>query len=204
MIYKIGNYQATSKKKIQEKAKEILYQGSLNSKLEGINFEFMISYFQTFHIDWYLKKGKGVESILRIKEPKYGKYRAYKIERKDGTSTDISYIINNIQKKNYYREFKQAMRELVEPQIIEFRNNTFKNINNLTCPINKEIIFKYNSHVHHDNPSFDELIKSFIKKFDIRLSPDLFPKDLDNQIRYDINDDIIKNRFFYFIKKTQT
>ena len=72
MKYQIGNIKANSKSVIQKKAKEILYKGELNSILEGADFEFMIDFFSQFHIEWNVKKGIGLKSIRRVKEPNYG------------------------------------------------------------------------------------------------------------------------------------
>lgn len=201
MKYKIGNFKANTKTEIQLKAKDILYQGNLNSTVIGDDLDFMIKYFEEFHIDWKLKKGTGLKNIKRVKEPNYGKYRGYRIERVDNSSTDISYIISNIQRKNYKREFNQAMRKVIKSQIIEFRNSAFQNNDILICPITQQSINTSNSHVDHINPTFDELLKSFITKYNIKLTSQLFPKEQDNQTEYDITDNEMKSNFFKFHKR---
>lgn len=198
MKYSIGNIEANSKSVIQNKAKEILYTGELFSKLEGEDFEFMKDFSAQFHVEWEIKKGVGLKSINRVKEPNYGKFRAFWIERIDGTSTDISYIINNIQKKNWDREFRLALRKVIEPQIIEYRQIAFENSDILNCPITNQTINKVNSHVDHFSPTFEEIVNEFIAKYEIKLSSELFPIEEDNQVEYDIMDKEMKNKFYQF------
>lgn len=198
MKYRVGGFESNSKLSIQKIANRILYEGDLNSVIEGKDLEFMIDYFSQFHIHWKEKRGVGIKAIKRVKEPLYGKHRAFIIERTDNTSTDISYWINKIQKKNYEQEFRQAMREVIKPQIMEYKRTAFETSSILICPLTKSPIHIANSHVDHYEPTFDELIKEFIMKFRIRLTPDLFPADQDNQIIYDINDESIKINFYSF------
>lgn len=185
MKYRIGNIELNTKSEIQKKAKEILYKGELNSNLEGDDLIFMTDFFSQFHHDWEVKKGVGLKAIKRVKEPVYGKYNGFRIERIDKTTTEISYIIGNIQKKNYEREFNQALREVIEPQIIEFRKLAFKDSNIIHCQISGQTINIINSHVDHESPTFKELVKEFISKYEIELTPNLFPKEQQsNKIRY--------------------
>ena len=201
MIYTIDDITFDSKKAAQQKAKEILYNGNLNSELLGCDFQFMKCYFELFHVDWDLKKGVGVRAITRIIEPNYKKYRAFNIIRTDNSSTDISYIINKIQKKNYFKEFQLAMRELIIPQINDFRKQAFSHCTYIVCPETAEKVTYQNSHVDHVNPKFNQLVISFIKKYNIKITPELFPKEEDNQTIYRILDDDISNKFIQFHKQ---
>ncbi len=201
MKYEIYDKKFESKKEAQSFANEILYKNEINSTLNEEESNFMYNYFECFHLDWDTKLGVGIKRILRIKEPNYGKHRAFLIERIDGTKTDISYIINNIQKKNYNREFRQALRKCVEPQIIEFKNNVFKEKKEIICPITGQLITFENCHIDHENPTFDDLVINFISKYDIKIHPELFPKEADLQTTYDITDLSIKKEFYDFHKK---
>lgn len=195
MAYNLGNKTFKYKSHAESHARSILYSGQVESDLFGDDFDYMMDYFEEFHCEWVLKKGKGIKSIRRSKEPIYGKYRAFWIYRIDDTDTDISYLLKNIQRKDYYREFSQAMRKVVQPQIDHFRNKCFAQKKVWVCPLTGKDITRGNCHVDHVHPSFKELIDSFIKEYDIKLEPKLFPVEKDGQVLYDINDQGIKNNF---------
>lgn len=201
MKYKIIDFESNSKKGIEGKAREILKKNKPNTILESEDYEFMIEYFSKFHCEWKQKRGKGILAIRRIINPNFGKNMAFRIERIDGSSTDISFIINNIEKKNYNREFRQAMRKVIDPQIVKFKSEKFKETDIVLCPLTNQSVTKIGCHVDHYNPSFDKLIKTFISQNNIELKEELFPKGKDNQIEYDINDEKMKEQFYYFHKQ---
>lgn len=201
MKYKIRDFETNSKKGIEGKAREILKKDKPNTILEGEDYEFMIEYFSKFHCEWEQKKGKEIRAIRRIINPKFGRNMAFWIERNDGSSTDISFIISNIEKKNYDREFRQAMRKVIDPQIVQFKDEAFKETDIILCPLTNQTVSKIGCHVDHFNPSFDKLIKTFISQNSIELKEELFPKGRDNQIEYDINDDEMKKQFYDFHKQ---
>ncbi len=145
--------------------------------------------------------GSGVKSIKRVLCPKYKKNRAFNLFRLDNSSTDISYVISRIHKRKYYQEFKLAMRELIKPQIDSFRKQEYAKCSSITCPINGSKVTYQDSHVDHFDPNFNELIELFIKEYNIRLTPELFPEDEDNQVNYKILDDDISNKFTLFHKQ---
>ena len=64
--------------------------------------------------------------------------------------------------------------------------------------LTNQTVSKLGCHVDHSNPRFEELIQSFIQINDIVLTPDLFPKEQDNQYEYDINDEGLKLKFYTF------
>lgn len=199
MIYRVGKVESSSKDGIQKRAKEILYEGQINSILEDDDFKFMKEYFSQFHNEWKQKEGVGLKLIRRVVAPSYNRSnRAFWIERVDGTDTDISYIIPNIQKKNYNREFRLALRTAVDPQIIKFKNAEFENRTTLICPIKEITIDRTNCHVDHFSPTFEELVVEFIKAYKIVITPDLFPKQEDNQFSYIILDENINTNFYQF------
>src|SRR5690554_2016543 len=159
--YEIYNISFTSKKSVEAKAREILYKDSVNTYLEKEDFNFMMAYFEYFHIDWEQKKGQsGIKYIIR-KNDNWRK-PCFWVKRYDGSETDISFKISSIENKKLYREFSAAMREAVKDQIRDFKKNSFLNNEILICPINNIEITISQCHVDHHNPSFDDLVKQFI------------------------------------------
>src|SRR5699024_319340 len=175
MKYIIGENGYSSKSKVENKAREILNKDVDYSILSKEDLLFMIKYFARFHIQWEEKKGCGIKNIRRVRDFTYRRNRHFSIERTDGSSTDISFTINNIQKKNYNREFRQAMREVVHDQIQAFKMQAFNDSKILICPLLNIPIAKETCHIDHYEPTFKELIKNFIKENQLVLTEDLFP-----------------------------
>lgn len=198
--YNIAGRKFDSKKSCQDFAKSILYSDTIGSVLSGGDLDYMLAFFQQFHSEWILKKAGGIKYIRRVKEPLYGKHRAFWIERLDGTETDISYIIHKIERRNYYNEFCQAMREVIKPQIDHFRIHFFKRnaLGLVKCPISGKVLSIDDCHVDHYNPTFKELIDQFLLEFNVKITPDLFPNEEDCQMYYDIKDEDLKFEFYVY------
>jgi Protein of unknown function (DUF3223) len=200
MKHIINNISFKTDKELQEYAKVILYQDEVNSCLINENLEFMMAYFSYLHSEWVQKEGCGIANIRRIKDNVYGKYRAFKIERTDNSSTDISYIIANIKIKNIEKDFKQALRWIIEPQIVTFKKATFSKKSELRCPISNDIIKFNNCHADHFNPTFDEIILNFMNIYEISDLSKIVAPSRDNQIKAELIDDIVAQRFFDYHK----
>lgn len=101
MIQKVtvNNIEFNSKTKVQEYAKTILNKYTSNEILSQEDSEFMIAYFEQFHYEWKRKNGAGIENVF-IKKSEW-ENNEFWILRKDGTTTDISYIIRKIAKPDY-------------------------------------------------------------------------------------------------------
>jgi len=199
--YKINNIGFKTEKSVQEYAKNILYFGTVNSVLSKEEFNFMYSYFESIHHEWKLKLGKGIKSIHRVLDKVYGKYRSFEIERLDGSRTDISYIIQNIKAPNLKNDFNKALRYIVMPQILEFKKNKFNESKIHICPFTNEEITFSNCHVDHFNPSFDELVNSFITENEINNLSNILEPSKDNQTISEIsNKEIAKLFFDYHLK----
>jgi len=195
--YDIYNISFTSKKSAEAKAREILYKDIIDTCLDKEDFNFMMAYFEYFHIDWEQKKGQsGIKNITRKKDD----YRkpCYWIKRYDNSETDISFIISSIEKKNFYREFSAAMREAVKDQIGDFKKKSFLNNEILICPINNIEVTIIECHVDHHNPSFDDLVKRFIDDNKVKLTKELFPPSEDGIMHYMITDNNLTKSFYDF------
>jgi Protein of unknown function (DUF3223) len=200
MKYSINGISFKTDKELQEFAKGILYRGSVNSCLEGEDLEFMLDYFRSIHVEWSQKEGVGVAYIRRITDVVYGKYRAFQIERTDSSVTDISYILSNIKIKKLEKEFKEALRWIIEPQILDFKKESFAESQFLRCPISNDLLFFEECHADHFNPTFDEIVSNFIKLHGISDFSTVVAPGRDNQTRAELSDDIISQSFFDFHK----
>lgn len=198
--YQINGITFSTKGKLEEYAKGILYSGNINDPLIGDDFLFMFDYFKTLHVEFDLKEGCGIKEIVKIVEPMYGKYRGFKIIRLDETETDISYKISNISKKSLLRDLKEALRQVVEPQVHEFKLRALSGDPETKCPFTGEKLSYGYSHVDHDSPTFHELVKEFCmrKSIDESVIPSIISEPSDNQLVSEITDDSIRMEFWDF------
>ena len=198
--YIVLDKEFTSQKKAEESARDILYSDSINTILKENEKEYMLAYFEKFHHEWEFKKGVGIKNICRVQEPIYGKVRAFAIKRIDGSETDISFIISSITGKNLKQKNSSAFRNVIEPQIIEFKSDTFSNKIFVTCPDTGKNLDLKNSHVDHVDPTFDEILKEFAILNNIDLEVNLLVESTDNQTKCELKDTEIANKFFVFHK----
>jgi len=201
MKYLINKKPFNTQKEVQDYAKEILYKDDVDSFLNESDFDFMLSYFNIFHINGK-SKTNNLQKIKRIKEPLAGKFRAFWLYRFDGTSTDISYLISKIKKDDKFSDFKAACRNIILPQIQEFKLQSFNKSKEIICPISNDILTFYNCHIDHDIPKFKDIINTFVKDNNINDFESLIQKDKDGQLIPIINNEKIKDAFFNFHKKT--
>lgn len=195
-MYQLGIAKVKTKKQAQEFAKQILYRGELGSTLAGKEMDFMLDFFKTFHHEWAQKKGLGVAEIRRQKEPNYGKYRAFFIERIDGSKTDISYTISNIQKDNAGKDFRSALRQIIKPQIAQFRHRAFSDASTLVCPVTREEVTAIDCHIDHMEPTFEKLVQVFIKHHNLVNLKALIKPHQDNQTVAELSDPEMGELFY--------
>ena len=184
-----------TKKKAQELAKKILYSNEIDTPLKDDNLNYMMDYFNKYHLDWRQKVGVGILAIYTIIEPRYKRFRAFKIVRIDSSETDISYIISNINKRNYKRDFKTALRNAISSQISGFRQEQFKDKQFLICPLSGEMVKFEDSHVDHESPTFNEIAESFIERYDITDFKDYLVPHGDNHITEELAFTEMRNDF---------
>tara|TARA_R110000851_G_scaffold264708_1_gene417318 strand:+ start:38 stop:712 length:675 start_codon:yes stop_codon:yes gene_type:complete len=201
MKYIINNIGFKTQKSVQEYAKKILYKNSLDTSLEHDDLMFMLDYFKTFHCEWSQKLGEGIKDIKRTKEVMFGKHRAFWIYREDGTDTDISYVISRIKKRIILREFKEACRELIRPQINEFRKNAFFGKNEIECPLSGEMVTRINCHIDHSSPTFEEIIQMYLKEYPVKKMDKVISTPKDNQLTPVLIEKDISDKFYLFHKK---
>lgn len=198
MKYKINNIGFRTQKQVQDYAKGILYKDSIGSYLRGDDLDFMLAFFEEFHVTWLDKVGPGIKAIQRVKEPNYGIHRAFWLHRVDGTSTDISYQISWIKKKDYEREFKNALRWVIKPQIDDFKQSSFDGVDHLRCPLTGQIVTFQNCHIDHYSPQFDEIVAEFVKKMGISNFEPQMADSRDGQTKCELANPHVANLFFEF------
>jgi len=199
--YTINGIGFTNNKSVEQHAREILYNHAVNSHLQGDDETFMREYFRNFHIEWVQKVGTGIQFIRRIAEPNYGKHRGFEIIREDGSSTDISFIISKISKRDFLQDFKAALRIVIEPQVFQFKKVFFDNPQILKhCELTGETITFGACHVDHYTPTFGQLAQDFIefKCFKALDFERLVAPPADNQTFYKLIDDDVANEFYNF------
>lgn len=185
-------------KSVQEYARSILYSHSVNSVLNETDFDFMYNYFKEIHHEWENKLGAGIKAIHRKLDKVTGKYRTFEIERVDGSMTDISYIVANIKKPNYYNDFKKALRFVIMPQILEFKKNKFNESPVIICPISKTDTTFNDCHIDHFNPTFDDIVKCFINEYKIIDLKAVLAPNRDNQTICEISDKLVSDNFYKY------
>lgn len=133
-----------NKTQLKNKCKEILYKYPLNTNINKEDFNFLITLLQN-HKNKELKIGKGILAIYIDKN--IWNNRCFNILRIDNTTTDFSFL-ECISTTNKEKEINIACRWAIQNDIIKFKNNS-------------KLI------AHHDNISFNEIFKNWIKDKDI-------------------------------------
>jgi|688.fasta_scaffold582027_2 hypothetical protein len=198
--YLIDNIPFKTDKDAQNYARCILYTNSPNTVLNEQELKFMASYFQAIHHDWTNKVGVGILNIRRVMDSVYGKHRAFQIERVDGSLTDISYIIANIKAPKVDQTFKQALRWVIEPQIIEYKRAVFSRCPVINCPVSGEALMMGYCHADHYDPTFEEIVKDFVSTYEIYDYSKVVATSRDNQTKAELKDESIAKLFYEYHK----
>lgn len=199
-MYQLGTTNVGTKKQCQDFAKAILNRGKVGEVLEGKSLDFMLAFFKTFHHEWKQKQGLGVAEIRREINPNNSRYRAFVIERIDGSSTDISYTISNIEKDNAPKDFRNALRQIIKPQIDNFRNRAFSDADTLICPLTSELVTAATCHIDHMEPTFEKLVQAYIRCHDLTDLRSLIKPHRDNQTHAELKDPALAEDFYYYHK----
>ena len=201
MKYIVNKIPFKTQKQVQDYAKEIMYRNDVGECLKGDDFDFMLDYFAVFHHEWDIKKGSGVECIEVIIDALYSKYRAFWIHRTDGSDTDISYNISKIKKRNYKTDLRSALRNVIHPQIKEFKQKSFEDSTYLICPYTNELMTKYDCHIDHYKPTFEEIINQFLIDKGIKDVSKLIAPSKDNQMEVELTDYALADEFYEYHKR---
>jgi hypothetical protein len=185
-----------SEKEAEQVARDILYSDNVGSYVSEKNQTFLLSYFKTFHWEWNQKNGCGIAKVKRISPDGFNN-RCFEILRVDGTKTDISFIVSRIKSDNSVSDVNDAFRFIVSPQILEFKEQAFKNISTLICPVLGIYVTRNDCHIDHSEPSFETIVSRF-KQIHRLNESEIVANTRDNQMRCEINSKEIRDLFFRY------
>ncbi|KKN26585.1 hypothetical protein LCGC14_0873230 [marine sediment metagenome] len=161
-----------NKSSLTELIKRILHS---DDPLSPEQKNILLSLFK-YHPNYEKKKDVGISDVVRRKNRKYGQTEFW-IIRTDNSETDISYkkciecLANpdcrETLAKNYFR---QACRTAVSEQIDEYRKDHVKEFwddDFVPDEYSGEMIPISETIVHHEDPSFEEIIQKFIIKYNL-------------------------------------
>lgn len=128
------------------------------------------------------KIGVGVKRFYRAKSPIHPT-SCFHIERYDGTTTDFSYpscISGNT--ASLSQQFYEACRFAVSQDLIKQKERLFKDSGGtMICEKTGANITINEADYRHTSPRFREIVRDFIKQYNITISPDLVTHSRDMQ-----------------------
>jgi len=184
----IINNQEITKVKVKTIIQEILNSNQIGEWLSKQDTEILHDLL-TYHEEYEKKKGKGIKGFkIQIN---YYKQRGFILYRTDGSSTDFSYL-KCLQPPTLNSKIKTACRTAITQDILNFKDEAFKNSPTLLCPLSKEVLTFNSCHVDHSNPTFIEIFDEWIK--DKKISEKDINQTEDNSVTtYFINTDLEKS-----------
>jgi hypothetical protein len=154
----IGDTAYPTKKAAGDAVRQILYAYPIGATLSDDHAQFIADVLE-LHAERDQKIGVGIVSFQV--EQNEGS-RGFWLTRTDGTRTDFSFL-SCLTPRTPEADARAAFRSEVRDQIAKFRADAFAGTILMACPITGELIRQASSaHVDHFNPTFDELLKSFI------------------------------------------
>jgi hypothetical protein len=157
----------TTKKALTERLRGILNAHADNQTVSPLSqdFEVLMALFR-HHPQREAKYGVGVESVLIRREPQFGT-RGFWLRRNDGSVVDISYLAC-MNGDTPELDAKAAFRWAVKGQVLDARAAACV-AGKFTCPVTGELTQMDEAEVHHSGPSFDEILKDFLRVEGLRL-----------------------------------
>ena len=127
------------------------------------------------------KIGTGVASFSVQTDPIFGKTRHFVVHRKDGSSTDFSFI-SCIEGSSVRRDTLSALREAVSDQITGFKNDAFAGKTEVLCSVRHLPTDFRDAHVDHIPPrTFSALLTGWLRCEGIDLDKVEVTPPMDNQ-----------------------
>lgn len=166
--YIINNIGFETKKDIIKHIQSILYKYDVGNIINKGDLAFLYDLLQRHHRPDD-KIGCGVKA-MRVMTTKFNT-NGFEIIRKDNTVADFSFM-KCVNKKSELHDIKDACRNAVSEDIIQFKQEQFKKNANekkeIICPLTGGFITWDNSHVDHVPPNtFDNIFKKWLKEQDI-------------------------------------
>lgn len=131
--------------------------------------------------------------------------RGFWIVRKDGTSTDFSYIkAIEGRPKSDVEEFKDACFNAISSDLIDMKRKQFDSIadvnGRIPCDITSELISFDEAEIRHANPRFEEIVRKFrkLKHWEDNIPPGTLTPPDDAQTTTHFTDNAIGLEFLKF------
>lgn len=179
----------TQKKEI---CRRILY--STDCLVDEESSRFLVEQVFPGHPEWDEKMGIGIDH-LEVRPDGYGG-RCFFIVRRDGSFTDISFIMS-ISPPKKRTDVIRACRAVIKPIILQMRDSIKLPF---VCPITGEIVTdKHNVHIDHYDLTFREVFDAWIIDKDIdELYRRTLKSNTDNSTSTCFDDDVLCKDFLEF------
>lgn len=195
----VGNLAFPTKKAAKDFVREIISRHDESHSLEGDDFSFVADLL-SIHPESEQKIGCGISRIFVGLDAQYQKNKCFYLERKDGSSTDFSWLAC-IDGRNIRRETFDAFRNAITYQIDRFKIEQLQA--GLVCPYTNENLHNGNSHVDHESPlTFYALVSNFIEIESIHISNVRISEPEDNQFTASLVDEQFIARWQQYHQRT--
>ena len=152
------------------------------------------------HPDANEKIGIGVKKFFIDQSPDHPT-SCFHLERKDGSTTDFSYLVCILNTKPTLEQyFYRACRQSVSEILTEKKNSLFDQ-GNVRCSKTNELVTKEDSEYRHTNPKFCEIVRDFKKELNRPIDNSMFYEDADLQYSTRFSEKEVESQFVEFHKK---
>lgn len=200
-LIRLGGQVFKTKTSLQEYIRGIVAKYKDEQQLDMFDTAFVLALLEQ-HPQADTKIGAGVERIIVRRNPVYRRNRGFHLFRIDGTDTDFSWV-ECLTPTPHHKKVIRAMRVLVEPQTMAFKQQFFDNTAEPRCALTGEPIAFVGSHVDHMPPfTFEVLVQEFCDRCGINLeSVPLRDEMADNKYVDLIDDDALAMSWVQFHKE---
>lgn len=167
---------------LSDHIRQLLWSQPLNQPFTGQE-DALLRDWVTYHPDAALKVGTGISAFIVKEHRDYGALsRGIYIQRTDGSTIDISYkepskALVQLRKtgtlarpaRHVVDDFKNALRQVVDPQCLAVKRKVFARISTIVCPVTGVLFGIDNAHTDHLYPmTFDAIAWHWCLIWDIR------------------------------------
>ncbi len=190
MSVKVGNQEFKNQQLVLGEVHKIVEHYAIGSTVsDPKERQFLCDLLQN-HPEASSKIGCGIGGFRVVINEHGGK--AFNLIRVDGSETDFSYM-KCIKGKpsTSLQNFKMACRRAIADYVNEYKNCYFAVYgqgNLAPCELTGKMLPKENMVVHHEEPSFDAIVMSFIDKNHINLATVKYIKGIDNHTGVEFKD----------------
>ena len=204
-MIKAGGKNFKNKTTLTNQCKYILNTAKLDTLLEGSWLELMKDVVR-MHESADEKIGDGDFSVgVRVCPINPRRRRQFYILRENGTDTDFSYykaIAGSTSKDSH---IKRTLRDAVKQQTIDFKNAYFKEHQDsagyVRCEETGLKIKKREAHLDHYPKQFDEIVKDWVNKYNVKAEEVELINPGDNTTVWEMADKDLLNKFIEMHKE---